>query len=175
MRPQGTQQQLEKRRRRAIQLLRTGKNLSTVAEALSSSVSSVFRWWKTYKKNGLRGLKPQTVSGRPPKLSALQKERLLGLLVEGPLSSGYSTDLWTLKRIARLIQKHFGVKYHRCHVWKLLTMLGLSCQKPERRALQRDEEAIVRWKRQKWPRIKKSPDAGGASCLSRRKWVPAHP
>jgi len=174
MRPQGSHQQLEKRRRRAIQLLKAGKNLSTVAEALSASVSSVFRWWATYRQKGLRGLRPQPVSGRPHKLSTLQKEQILGHLIAGPLSLGYSTDLWTLNRIARLIRKRFGVEYHRCHVWKLLTSLGLSCQKPERRALQRNEEAIARWKRKTWPRIKKSPNAGGAPGFPRRKWVLAH-
>ena len=175
MRPQGSHQQLEKRRRRAIQLLKAGKNLSAVAAALSASVSSVFRWWSTYRQKGMRGLSPQPVSGRPHKLSAHQKEQLLGHLVAGPLSHGYATDLWTLKRIARLIRKRFGVEYHRCHVWKLLTSLGLSCQKPERRALQRDEEAIARWRRQKWPRIKKSSNVGGSHGLPRRKWVLAHP
>jgi len=175
MRPPGNGQELERRRRHAIRLLKTGKKLSAVASALSASVSSVFRWWQVYQKKGVSGLRPQAVSGRPPRLSPAQQERLLGMLVEGPLPAGYSTDLWTLQRISRIIRRHFGVTYHRCHVWKLLTSLGLSCQKPERRALQRNEEAIARWKRQKWPRIKKSPNAGSPPRLPRRKWVLAHP
>ena len=175
MRPFGKPDQLEKRRRRAIQMLKAGKNLLMVAQTLKASVSSVFRWRQSYQKEGSQGLRPQPASGRPHKLSVSQKEQLLGFLMEGPLPLGYSTDLWTLKRIARLIRKHFGVAYHRCHIWKLLTSLGLSCQKPERRALQRNEEKIALWKRQKWQSIKKSQNAGSPSGLPRRKWVLAYP
>lgn len=175
MRTPGNGQELERRRRQAIQLLKTGKKLSAVASALRASVSSVFRWWQAYQKKGMSGLSPQAVSGRPPKLSPAQQEKLLGMLVDGPLATGYATDLWTLPRIGRMIHRHFGVRYHRCHVWKLLTSLGLTCQKPERRALQRDEEAIARWKRQKWPRIKKSANPGSPPRLPRRKWVLAYP
>ena len=175
MRIPGTGQELERRRRQAVRLLKTGKKLSVVASAISASVSSVFRWWQAYLKKGMSSLRPQAVSGRPPKLSPAQQEKLLGMLVDGPLAAGYATDLWTLARIGRIIRRHFGVKYHRCHVWKLLTSLGLTCQKPERRALQRNEEAIARWRRQKWPRIKKSPNSGSPPRLPRRKWVLTHP
>lgn len=174
MRPSGTHQQLERRRRRAIQLLKTGQNLPAVARALSASVSSVFRWWQSYRQKGMQGLRPRLASGRPHRLSDLQKEQLLSVLVEGPLACGYATDLWTLGRIGRVLRTHFGVSYHRCHIWKLLSGLGLSCQKPERRALQRNEEAIAQWKRRDWPRIKKSPEAGSAPGLPRRKWIFAH-
>ena len=167
MRPQGTPQQLEKRRRQAIRLLKSGKNLSAVARALSASVSSVFRWWQSYKKRGLKGLKSIPTPGRPAKLSESQERKLVKLLLRGPLGAGYTTDLWTLGRIAKLIEKHLGVQYHPCHVWKLLRSLGWSCQKPERRALQRDEEAIERWKRNKWPRIKKSPRTWSPSRFPR--------
>ena len=77
--------------------------------------------------------------------------------VARPRSFGYSTELWTLQRIALLIEKEFGVHYHIGHVWKLMSHeLGWSCQKPERRATERDEEAIERWKKKTWPAIKKN-------------------
>jgi transposase len=76
-------------------------------------------------------------------------------LVQGPLHAGYRTDVWTLARIAKLIHQEFGIRYHPSHVWKILTALGWSCQKPERRAVERDEAAIARWKQHDWPRIKK--------------------
>ncbi len=79
------------------------------------------------------------------------------LLMHRSIKVGYSTDLWTLKRIAEIIEKRFRVSYRPCHVWKVLKSLGWSCQRPESRALQRDEEAIRKWKRYQWPRIKKSP------------------
>jgi transposase len=155
MRPQGTAQQLERRRRQAVQLLKAGKNLSAVALALSSSVSSVFRWSQIYQKNGLVGLRAQPIPGRPPRLSEQQKQRLVKYLLRGPLAAGYQTDLWTLSRIAKIIKQKFGIQYHPCHVWKILRNIGWSCQKPERRALQRDEKKIACWKRSRWPHIKK--------------------
>jgi transposase len=174
MRPQGTDQQLERRRRQAIRLLKAGKSLSAVARALSASVSSVFRWYQTDRREGVQGLRPRPTPGRPPKLSDAQKRRLVKVLLRGPLAAGYRTDLWTLQRVAEVIDREFGIQYHPCHVWKLLTGLGWSCQKPERRALQRDEAAIARWKQREWPRIKKTARTWGPSRLRGRKRVPPH-
>jgi transposase len=167
MRPLGTAQQLERRRRQAIRLLKAGKTLSAVARTVSASVSSVFRWDETYRQKGLKGLRPRPTPGRPPKLSPSQKKRLVTLLLKGPLAAGYRTDLWTLTRIAQLIRRRWGVAYHPCHVWKLLTSVGWSCQKPERRALQRDDAAIASWKRHRWPHIKKRRATWGPSGLPR--------
>jgi transposase len=167
MRPQGTQQQLEKRRRLAIQLLQSGKTLSATARAVSASVSSVFRWWQAYGKKGPTGLHAKPTPGRPCRVSPAQKTKLVSLLLHGPLAAGYQSDLWTLKRVAALIERHFAVRYHPCHVWKLLTSLGWSCQQPQRRDVRRDEEAIEKWKRYRWPRIKKSPRTWRPSGFSR--------
>lgn len=175
MRPHGTPAQLERRRRHAIQLLQAGKTLSAVARALSASVSSVFRWWQAYRQKGLQELRAKPTPGRPPRLSHRQKQKLLRLLVHGPLAAGYPTDLWTLQRVADLIDRHFGVAYHPCHVWKLLTGLGWSCQKPERRALERDEAAIARWKEKEWPRVKKTGRTWRPSRLRGRKRLSPHP
>ena len=155
MRPLGTPKQLEKRRRRAVQLLESGQSLSTVARQVGAAVSSVFRWWQAYQRKGSRGLDAKPAPGRPPRLDRAQKRRLVRWLVRGALDAGYRTELWTLPRVTAVIQREFGVRYHPAHVWKVLTALGWSCQKPERRALERDEEAIARWKQADWPRIKK--------------------
>lgn len=155
MRPQGTPQQLQKRRSHAIQLWKSGQRPATIARALSASRSSVGRWIQTYKRAGKKALAAQPIPGRPAYLSAKQKQKLEQVLLQGPLAAGYQTDLWTLARIAKLIQHHFGIRYHPGHVWKVLQRLNWSCQKPERRALQRDEVAIAHWKRYVWPRIKK--------------------
>jgi transposase len=121
---------------------------------------SVFRWAGVYRANGLRGLQPRPTPGRPPKLSRAQRVRLERALLKGPLATGYATDLWTLTRVAEVIQHLFGVRYHPCHVWRLLHSMDWSCQKPERRALQRDEAAITRWKQQRWPHIKNAARCG---------------
>jgi len=168
MRPHGTQTELEKRRRRAIQLLKKGQaSLSAIARWLGASKSSVSRWMKAYQEKGVKGLKPKTVPGRPPKLLPAQREKLNQLLLAGPLSSGYRTDLWTLQRVAQIIQKNFGVQYHPNHVWRLLLAMGWSCQKPERRALERNEKEIAHWKRYRWPHIKKRGKTWRAPAFSR--------
>ena len=84
------------------------------------------------------------------------------LLLRGARAHGHATDLWTTARVARVIFREFRVRYHRAHVGRLLHGLGWSVQKPERRALERNEERIEHWKREIWPRIKKK----------RRGWAP---
>jgi transposase len=155
MRPRGTAEQLEKRRRRAIQLLNEGKSPSQVARAVKSSTSSVWRWRQAHRANGWEGLRTQPIPGRPSRLSLSQKEELQRLLQRGPAAAGYSTELWTLKRVAEVIQRRFGVDYDPSSVWHILKKLGWSCQKPQRRARERNEEQIQRWRREEWPRIKK--------------------
>ena len=94
--------------------------------------------------------------GPTPKLSAKQRQQLVALLLKGAEAHGYRTGLWTLARVAEVIQKRFGVTYDISGVWHVLHKLGWSCQKPERRARERDEAAIAQWRRRDWPRIKKS-------------------
>src|SRR5262245_51231960 len=154
MRPLGTPKQLERRRRRAVQLLESGQRLPAVARHVGAAVSSVFRWWQAYRRKGPRGLEPKPTLGRPPRLVPTEKRQLVKLLTRGALHAGYRTDLWTLPRVAELIHQEFGVRYHPAHVWKVLTALGWSCQKPERRAVERDEAAIAGRRREEWPRTK---------------------
>lgn len=155
MRPIGTPQQLEKRRRLAIEMLKAGKPAATVARAVSASRSSVQRWQEHYEREGAAGLGSKPIPGRPARLTAKQKARLERLLLNGAVKAGYVTDLWTLDRIRQQIWKHFHVRYHPGHVWRLLRALGWSSQKPERRPIQRDEAAIRHWRRYCWPWIKK--------------------
>ena len=95
--------------------------------------------------------------GRPPKLNARERRRLVQLLLRGARAHGHATDLWTTTRVAQIIFREFRVRYHRAHVGRLLHSLGWSVQKPESRALERNEERIEHWKRELWPRIKKKP------------------
>lgn len=94
--------------------------------------------------------------GRPPALSERQLQQLDRLLRRGPTRCGFPTELWTLKRVAQLIEAEFGQCYDPSGVWHLLKRMGWSCQKPERRARERDEAAIAAWRKKDWPRIKKS-------------------
>lgn len=157
MRPHGSPVLLEKRRRRAVALLAKGLSLNEVARRIGCNASSVMRWRDAMARGGTRALDPKAVPGRPARLAGAQRRRLVRYLLQGPGAHGYRTELWTTQRIADLIEDKFGVCYHRDHVGRLLHQLGWSHQKPERRALERNESAIEDWKRRQWPRIKKTP------------------
>ena len=157
MRPHGSQAELEARRRRAVALLDRGHRVTEVARRIGCAHSSVVRWRDAVAEEGPTGLASKPVPGCPPKLTARQRQRIPKLLLRSPLTWGFSTDLWTTARIAEVIHRTFGVRYHPTHVGRLLADLNWSCQKPERRALERDEAAIAHWKRAVWPRIKKKP------------------
>ena len=159
---------MEERRRQAIVLLRGGAPYREVARTVRASVSSVVRWQQAYRRDPRKGLRARPIPGRPPRLNAREQERLRQLLVRGARAAGHATELWTLRRIARLIASEFGISYSPGGVWKLLRQgLRWSCQTPERRARQRDEAAIERWKARDWPRIKKRHATWSPSRVSR--------
>ena len=157
MRPYGSAKTLEGRRRKAIALLKEGLSLHGAARRVGSHASSVLRWKRAWTKGGSKGLRPKPVPGRPARLTERQRHRLVRYLLDGASAHGYRTELWTTQRIAELIERRFGVRYHRDHVGRLLHQLGWSHQKPERRALERDEGRIANWKRTAWRRVKKTP------------------
>lgn len=160
MRPHGSPAQLEKRRRRAVALLGEGLGVREVARKIGCSPASVSRWQAEVAAGGLEALRPKPAPGRPARLTAGQKDKLLKLLLKGARSHGFSTDLWTLPRVAEVIAREFQVDYHPAHVWRILQGCGWSCQKPERRARERDEAAIEAWRKDRWPHIKKRPPRG---------------
>jgi transposase len=166
MRPFGSPKTLERRRRRAVALLQQGLSLREVARRVQASVSSVSQWQKAWRQGGEAALTPKPVPGRRCKLTVPQLEQLRQLLLSGARAYGFPNELWTLKRIAAVIQVEFRVRYHPAHVWQILRRLQLSCQVPEQRPIQRNEHAIAQWKRHTWPAIKKSPSTQRPPRLS---------
>jgi transposase len=161
---------LEKRRMQAIGLLRNRDlNQSDVARRLKVCRQTVSRWVDEFKAGGKDALKKAGRAGRKPALSEEDRERLEELLLQGPENLGYETPLWTCARVAHLIENKFGVAYHPGHVWKILLDLGWSCQRPVGRARERNEEEIRRWRRVRWPAIKKKPKKKGARSSSSTK------
>jgi len=163
MRPKGSRDLIADRRKRALRLLDIENlSLNEVARRIGCNASSVKRWrdQRAVENEGVYEVK--TSPGRPQRLSAEQKKELVEALSKGPLANGYSTDLWTTARIAEVVKRLFDVSYHRDHIGRLMSDLGWSCQKPDRRALQRKEELIEQWKQEEWPRIKKN----------QRTWAP---
>ena len=166
MRLPGSAKVLEARRRQALALVQTGLSLNAAARRLGCAASSVMRWVNAHRRHGEAGLKVRPAPGRPRRLSARQEARLLQQLLRGPMAHGYATDLWTTQRIAEVIERTFGVGYHRDHVGRLLARCGWSPQKPDRRARERDEAAIERWKRTRWPRVKRGLSGWGPTSSS---------
>jgi transposase len=130
MRPRGSQSSLEERRRLSIGLLRRGLSLDEVSKRVGCHASSVFRWREAYRQDGRGGLKAKPITGRPPKLVARDLGRLVQLLSEGPRAHGYRADLWTTALIAKFIRRHFGVRYHRDHIGRLMASLNWTYKKP---------------------------------------------
>ena len=157
MRPKGSPELLEERRRSVIAFLKQKLSLHEIARRVGCHASSVMRWRNALQSGGQKALKAKPAPGRPPRLTSKQKKQLVRLLIQGAMAHGYRTELWTTQRIADLIEHQLGVRYHRNHVGKLLHQIGWSHQKPQRRAVERDDAAIEEWKRSVWPRVKKTP------------------
>ena len=157
MRPPGSPEELQRRRQRAVSLLRQGYLPVEVAHMVGVERRSVRRWNATVRARGRKALRAQPGTGWTRKLDALALNWLARDLLEGAQAAGFPTDLWTCPRIAQLIRKRFGIHYAVSGVWRLLRSLGWTPQKPERRGAERNERAIRRWIKREWPRIKKKP------------------
>jgi transposase len=115
------------------------------------------RWAEAWEGEGSEGLRAAGRAGRKPRVSSDQLEQVEQALLGGPQAFGYRTELWTLPRVAELIQRITGVRYHPGHVWRVMRQLGWSLQKPTTRARERNDEAIERWVKTTWPALKKTP------------------
>ena len=151
-RPFGTAAELERRRRQAVQAVHNGEPPTTVARVLGVARSTVFRWLKADR--AAAGLAAKPHPGPAGRLSAEQHRQLAALLLHGAKAHGWATDLWTTARVAVLIERHFGTRYHPDHVGRLLhERLNWTPQKPQRRARERDEAAIENWRQVRFPAI----------------------
>ena len=155
-------EQLERRRLSAAKLFNRGLSQAEVARQLQVHRQSVSRWFHSWQSAGAKALKKAGRAGRKPRLVAKELEGLRQGLKQGPEVMGYGSGLWTCWRVADLIERQTGKKFHPGHVWRILRSLGWSCQRPVGRATQRNEAAIQRWKKVRWPEIKKKPSSSGA-------------
>jgi transposase len=154
-------EKLKTRRLEAARLFAGGATQAEVARRLGVSRVSAMRWYRLWRKGGRGQLGQTPPLGRPNRLSATQLKRIEEALLKGPQSQGYATELWTLPRVAVVVERVSGVRYHPGHVWRVLRGIGWSLQRPTLRARERDEQAIARWKRRDWRRAKKTPDEPG--------------
>ena len=161
--------EMEKRRKKAAKLFEKEVPAPEVARRLQVARQVAYRWKAAWDQGGSRALTSKGPAGPKPRLTPAQMDQVADALVAGPTAEGYKTDLWTLPRVATLIEELTGVRYHPGHVWRLLDSSGFSCQRPERRAVERDEKAIRHWKRVEWPALKKKPAKSGKSSSSSTK------
>ncbi len=160
---------LERRRLRAARFLRRGVSEAEVARRVGVHRQSVNRWARQLALAGRAGLKKAGRAGRKPRLTREKLSRLAVVLKRGPEAFGYGTGLWTSWRVGQVIEEEFGVKFHPGHVWRILRQLGWSPQRPVGKALERDEEAIRRWKKHRWSALKKTPKKKGERSSSSTK------
>ena len=143
MRPIGTAQELERRRRRAVELMQRGESPTVVARILGVCRTSLYRWLGMAEKS------PEALAAKPhpgprPRLTAEQLQELERLLLQGAKAHGWHNDLWSARRVAEVVRRRFGVEYHVEHVRKIIRRgLNWSSQKPQKKAKQRNEEKIA--------------------------------
>lgn len=148
---------LEKRRLKAARLFVQGLSQAEVARRLKVSRQATKNWFDQWKRGGRSALRAAGRAGRKPELLPQQLQQVEKALLQGPRANGLDSDLFSLPRIAVVIERITGVRYHPGHVWKVMRALGWSAQKPQPKARERDEAAIRHWKTRTWPAIKKKP------------------
>lgn len=152
MRPKGTSAELERRRRRAVELVAQGESPTVVARILGVRAASLHRWRRMAQQP--HGLDAKPTPGRPRRLSDYHLRKLERLLLQGAQKHGWPNQLWTADRVARLIRERFGLSLHPEHVRKILKhRLGWTSQKPQRKARERDDQEVERWLSEQLPRI----------------------
>jgi transposase len=143
MRPIGTADELERRRRRAVELMQQGESPTVIARILGVCRTSLYRWL------GMAKTSPEALAATPhpgptPRLSDEQIQELEGLLLQGAKTHGWHNDLWSAHRVAEVIRRHFGVEYHVEHVRKVIRRrLNWSSQVPQKKAKQRNDEKVA--------------------------------
>jgi transposase len=145
----------EWRRMRALSLKDEGWTQRAIAEALGVSKPAVSQWLAAAERGGPNALRSHAAPGRDCRLTAEQRRMIPEFLWHGPEAYGFRGQAWTCARIAQVIAEEFGVRYHKGHVGRLLKQLQWTPQMPIRRAIQRDEPAIQRWRAEVWPELRK--------------------
>ncbi len=163
-------QALAQRRRHAARLFAGGQLLlAAIARRLQVSRQSVTRWYRAWRRQGAAGLRGAGRAGRKPRLDRQQLRRLDVALRRGPRAYGFDTDLWTLPRVAHVITRLTGVRYHPGHVWKVLGAMDWTLQRPARHARERQAAAIQYWVDHRWPAVKKTLAADKPGSASRMR------
>jgi transposase len=152
----------EGRRLRALELHETGWKAIRIAEALGVTRGAVSQWLKRAREGGRAALQHRPLPGKTPKLTAEQRAQIPALLARGAEAYGFVGAVWNADRVAEVIRREFGVRYHPAHVSRILRAHRWTVQKPVRRASQRNEAAIAAWREERWPSLQAKPSASTA-------------
>jgi transposase len=137
-----------------------GKRQVDVVTGLGVPAQTASRWYRAWQEQGREGLAGAGRAGRRCRLTDTQLAEVEAALEKGPRANGFPTEMWTLARVAEVIERVSGVRYSQTQTWAILReRLGWTRQRPARRAVERNEEAIAAWVKQNWPRRKKAPGA----------------
>ncbi len=158
---------LEERRKQAAHLFAKGETQAWVARQLKASRQSVSRWHQQWKSKGEEGLRAAGRAGRKRRLSPSQLGQVDAALRQGARQHGFRADLWTLPRVATVIERVTGEKFHPGHVWKILGSLDWSVQKPAQQAKERSPEKVQYWVAARWPAVKKTLGGGKPGSISK--------
>jgi len=157
----GPASELEARRRLAVARVNEGWKQKDVAAFLGVSTRAVAQWVAAYRAAGNDGLRGKPRTGAKPKLSQRREQAVLSWLARSPKAFGYTTDWWTTRRLAEVIEKRYRVRFNSNYLAAWLSRRGYSPQEPQVKAVERDDPAIARWLAEDWPRIKKRPETSG--------------
>ena len=146
-----------KKRVKAGRMLLAGKGCAEVALAVGVARQTVYTWKKLLDEGGIDALRGVPERGRPAQLDEQQLAALRAAVLQNPTEHGFGTELWTLKRVGAVIERMHGVRFSQTQVWRILGSLGFSPQKPDKRAIERDDDAVRIWKQRTWPSLKKKP------------------
>jgi transposase len=161
---------LRERRLQAAEMFEAGMRQVDVVRQLQVSAQTASRWYASWRHGGRDALIGAQRLGRTARLSDEQLAQVESALSAGPKANGFATDMWTLARVAEVIERVTGVRYSPSQTWLILRQrLGWTRQRPARRAAERDEQAIEQWVKRDWPRIKRGLDVAARGSASRTR------